>query len=114
MIGCGSARPTGPSTSTDVDVFVDQSRVDRRVHAGNWCNQSGAGMGVRPTASPAAGFDAYVGPLVLRPVPRTPPERLSAHQLTHRGRIHPDPFPQQERPAPQASPARRSVINKTS
>ncbi|PZG21387.1 glycoside hydrolase family 6 protein [Nonomuraea aridisoli] len=56
----GSARPTGPSTSTDVDVFVDESRVDQRIHAGNWCNQSGAGMGIRPTAAPAAGFDAYV------------------------------------------------------
>ncbi|MFC5822903.1 glycoside hydrolase family 6 protein [Nonomuraea insulae] len=56
----GSARPTGPSTSTVMDDFVNQSRVDRRIHAGNWCNQSGAGMGARPTASPAAGFDAYV------------------------------------------------------
>ncbi|KAB8196661.1 cellobiohydrolase [Nonomuraea phyllanthi] len=56
----GSARPSGPSTSTNVDEFVNDSRVDRRIHAGNWCNQSGAGMGERPTASPAAGFDAYV------------------------------------------------------
>ncbi|MGN9843059.1 glycoside hydrolase family 6 protein [Nonomuraea sp. H19] len=56
----GSARPTGPSTSLNVNEFVDQSRADRRIHAGNWCNQSGAGMGQRPTASPAAGFDAYV------------------------------------------------------
>nr|WP_311132668.1 glycoside hydrolase family 6 protein [Nonomuraea gerenzanensis] len=56
----GSARPSGPSTSTNVDEFVNQSRVDRRIHAGNWCNQSGAGMGTRPTASPAAGLDAYV------------------------------------------------------
>ncbi|MEV4169304.1 glycoside hydrolase family 6 protein [Nonomuraea sp. NPDC049709] len=56
----GSARPSGPSTSTNVDEFVNQSRVDQRIHAGNWCNQSGAGLGTRPTASPAAGFDAYV------------------------------------------------------
>ncbi|MEV4361952.1 glycoside hydrolase family 6 protein [Nonomuraea sp. NPDC049625] len=56
----GSARPSGPSTSTNVDDFVNQSRTDRRIHAGNWCNQSGAGLGARPTASPAAGFDAYV------------------------------------------------------
>jgi cellulose 1,4-beta-cellobiosidase len=56
----GSARPTGPSTSTDVNTFVDQSRVDRRIHAGNWCNQSGAGLGERPRANPAAGIDAYV------------------------------------------------------
>ena len=56
----GSARPTAPSTSTDVNTFVDQSRIDRRIHAGNWCNQSGAGLGERPQAAPAAGIDAYV------------------------------------------------------
>ncbi|MEU4225067.1 glycoside hydrolase family 6 protein [Nonomuraea sp. NPDC026600] len=56
----GSARPTGPSTSTVLDTFVNQSRIDRRIHAGNWCNQSGAGLGARPTASPEAGLDAYV------------------------------------------------------
>jgi cellulose 1,4-beta-cellobiosidase len=57
----GSARPTGPSTSTDVNTFVNDSRVDRRIHAGNWCNQSGAGLGERPRANPGpAGIDAYV------------------------------------------------------
>jgi cellulose 1,4-beta-cellobiosidase len=56
----GSERPSGPSSSTDVNEFVDQSRVDRRIHAGNWCNQSGAGIGERPRANPATGFDAYV------------------------------------------------------
>jgi cellulose 1,4-beta-cellobiosidase len=56
----GSARPTAASTSTDLNTFVDQSRIDRRIHAGNWCNQSGAGLGERPTAAPASGIDAYV------------------------------------------------------
>ncbi len=56
----GSARPTAASTSTDVDTFVDGSRIDRRIQAGNWCNQTGAGLGERPTASPADGIDAYV------------------------------------------------------
>ncbi|WSC90503.1 glycoside hydrolase family 6 protein [Streptosporangium sp. NBC_01756] len=56
----GTARPSAPSTSTDMNTFVDNSRVDRRIHAGNWCNQSGAGLGERPQASPAAGLDAYV------------------------------------------------------
>ncbi|WP_285775830.1 glycoside hydrolase family 6 protein [Microtetraspora sp. NBRC 13810] len=56
----GSARPSGPSTSTDVNTFVNQSRIDRRIHAGNWCNQSGAGLGERPRANPATGIDAYV------------------------------------------------------
>jgi len=56
----GPNRPTAPSTSTDPNTFVDQSRVDRRIHKGNWCNQSGAGLGERPRAAPAAGIDAYV------------------------------------------------------
>jgi cellulose 1,4-beta-cellobiosidase len=56
----GSARPTAASTSTVVDTFVNSSRIDRRIHAGNWCNQSGAGMGERPRATPATGIDAYV------------------------------------------------------
>ncbi|MFR9798823.1 glycoside hydrolase family 6 protein [Streptomyces sp. MS06] len=56
----GSARPTGPGPTTSVDDYVDGSRIDRRIHAGNWCNQSGAGLGERPTAAPAAGIDAYV------------------------------------------------------
>jgi len=30
------------------------------VHAGNWCNQSGAGLGERPRAAPEPGIDAYV------------------------------------------------------
>lgn len=56
----GPNRPTAASSATDVDTFVDQSRIDRRIHAGNWCNQSGAGLGERPVASPAPGIDAYV------------------------------------------------------
>jgi cellulose 1,4-beta-cellobiosidase len=56
----GSARPTGPGPLTSVDAYVNGSRIDRRAHVGNWCNQSGAGLGARPTAAPAAGIDAYV------------------------------------------------------
>jgi cellulose 1,4-beta-cellobiosidase len=56
----GTARPTGPAAKTDVDTYVNGSRIDRRIHAGNWCNQSGAGIGERPTAAPAANIDAYV------------------------------------------------------
>jgi cellulose 1,4-beta-cellobiosidase len=56
----GSARPTAASTSTDVNTFVNNSRIDRRIHAGNWCNQTGAGIGERPRATPATGIDAYV------------------------------------------------------
>lgn len=56
----GPDRPAAPSASTDVNTFVEESRVDRRIHAGNWCNQAGAGLGERPTPSPAPGIDAYV------------------------------------------------------
>jgi cellulose 1,4-beta-cellobiosidase len=56
----GSARPTGPGATTSVDTYVNGGRIDRRIHAGNWCNQSGAGIGARPTAAPATSIDAYV------------------------------------------------------
>jgi cellulose 1,4-beta-cellobiosidase len=56
----GANRPAAASTSTDVNTFVNQSRIDRRIHAGNWCNQSGAGLGERPRANPEPGIDAYV------------------------------------------------------
>ncbi|MFF0016617.1 glycoside hydrolase family 6 protein [Streptomyces sp. NPDC005374] len=56
----GTARPAGPGATTDVDTYVNGGRYDRRIHVGNWCNQSGAGLGERPKASPATGIDAYV------------------------------------------------------
>lgn len=56
----GSARPTGPSTAADLNTRIDASRIDRRIHKGNWCNPSGAGLGERPRAAPAEGIDAYV------------------------------------------------------
>jgi cellulose 1,4-beta-cellobiosidase len=56
----GSARPTGPSTLSDLNARIDASRIDRRIHKGNWCNPSGAGIGERPRAAPATGIDAYV------------------------------------------------------
>lgn len=55
----GANRPTAQSTSTVLDTFVDQSRLDRRAHRGNWCNQPG-GVGERPQVAPVAGVDAYV------------------------------------------------------
>ncbi|MGW2395228.1 glycoside hydrolase family 6 protein [Kitasatospora sp. NPDC001664] len=56
----GPGRPTGPGPKTTGDAYVDGGRIDRRLQAGNWCNQSGAGLGERPTAAPDAGIDAYV------------------------------------------------------
>ncbi|WP_158842200.1 glycoside hydrolase family 6 protein [Saccharothrix deserti] len=56
----GSARPTAKSTSTDPTTYVNESRIDRRIQKGNWCNQSGAGLGERPKAAPRPNIDAYV------------------------------------------------------
>ncbi|MEU3260582.1 glycoside hydrolase family 6 protein [Streptomyces albidoflavus] len=56
----GDDRPTGPGPTTSVDAFVDGGRADRRIHAGNWCNQSGVGVGERPVTAPEPGIDAYV------------------------------------------------------
>jgi len=56
----GTARPTGPGPMTNVDAYVNGGRIDRRTHAGNWCNQNGAGIGERPKAIGTGGIDAYV------------------------------------------------------
>jgi cellulose 1,4-beta-cellobiosidase len=60
----GPARPTAVSTSTDLNTYVNQSRVDKRVHRGAWCNPLGAGIGELPKATPsgytASHLDAFV------------------------------------------------------
>src|SRR4029453_14231437 len=60
----GPNRPTAASTSTDVNTFVNQSKIDTPQHRGLWCNQSGAGLGERPPAAPpgfpASHLDAFV------------------------------------------------------
>jgi cellulose 1,4-beta-cellobiosidase len=56
----GPNRPTAASTLPDLNQRIDASRIDRRIHKGNWCNPSGAGLGERPRAAPATGIDAYV------------------------------------------------------
>jgi len=60
----GAGRPTGPGTSTDLNTFVNQSKIDPRQHRGLWCNQSGAGLGEPPQATPpgfpASHLDAFV------------------------------------------------------
>ncbi|MET9440432.1 glycoside hydrolase family 6 protein [Streptomyces sp. NPDC006610] len=49
----GAGRPTAESTSTNVDTYVAESKVDRRAHRGLWCNVNGAGIGQPPQAAPA-------------------------------------------------------------
>ncbi len=58
----GSARPTGPSTSTDLNTFVNATKIDERDDMGQWCNQENQGIGAFPTVSPggATNLLAYV------------------------------------------------------
>jgi cellulose 1,4-beta-cellobiosidase len=57
----GPGRRTTQTPNTgDNNAFVNANRLDRRIHKGNWCNQSNAGLGERPRSAPAAGIDAYV------------------------------------------------------
>ncbi|PSL53596.1 cellulose 1,4-beta-cellobiosidase [Saccharothrix carnea] len=56
----GPNRPTAPGPETSVDVYVDTSRIDRRLRISNWCNQVGTGLGERPVAAPRPNTDAYV------------------------------------------------------
>ncbi len=63
--GCGTGeglqtcRPTATSTSTDLETYVNASRIDRRPGKGDWCNQDGAGLGKVPGLGTAP-FQAYV------------------------------------------------------
>ena len=53
----------GPARPTQAAADVDDMRVDRRAHRGNWCNVKNTGIGERPRANPDASrpyLDAYV------------------------------------------------------
>ncbi|WP_115049743.1 glycoside hydrolase family 6 protein [Xanthomonas arboricola] len=54
----GPNRPVG-AFGSDINTYVNSGRIDRRLHRGNWCNQSGAGIGALPTAAPGPHLDAY-------------------------------------------------------
>ena len=58
----GPNRPTGPSTSTVLDTFVDGTKIDERDDMGQWCNQENQGVGVPPTVNPGyfSNLQAYV------------------------------------------------------
>ncbi|HEY8472136.1 MAG TPA: glycoside hydrolase family 6 protein [Natronosporangium sp.] len=56
----GPARPTATSRSNDPVIYVEESRIDRRITKSNWCNQVNAGLGERPVANPEPGIDAFV------------------------------------------------------
>jgi len=58
----GPNRPTGPSGSTDLNTFVNATKIDERDDMGQWCNQQNSGLGVPPTVNPGgfANLSAYV------------------------------------------------------
>lgn len=53
---------TSISGSTEDPEQVDDYRIDKRAHRGNWCNQVDAGVGKRPQANPdgKSWIDAYI------------------------------------------------------
>lgn len=57
----GRVRPTAASTSTSLETFVNETRIDRRYERGEWtwCNQAG-GIGAIPQANPSSLFQAYL------------------------------------------------------
>ena len=55
----GPNRPSGPSTSTVLDTFVDATKIDERDDMGQWCNQANQGLGVPPTANPGFFTNLY-------------------------------------------------------
>ena len=55
----GPNRPTGPSTSTVLNTFVDATKIDQRDDMGQWCNQENQGLGVPPTVSPGFFTNLY-------------------------------------------------------
>ncbi|GAA3293790.1 hypothetical protein GCM10020295_16630 [Streptomyces cinereospinus] len=77
----GAGRPTAEGTSTVLDTYVTQSKVDRRTHRGLWCNVNGAGIG-----QPPAG-------LARRPsglAPRRVPVDQAAGRVGRRRQGHPE------------------------
>jgi cellulose 1,4-beta-cellobiosidase len=55
-----TTRPTAAGTSTVIDTFVNESKIDLRNSSGQWCNQENAGIGELPVANPTTGVSAYV------------------------------------------------------
>jgi cellulose 1,4-beta-cellobiosidase len=55
----GPNRPTGASTSTVLNTFVDATKIDQRDDMGQWCNQENQGLGVPPTVSPGFFTNLY-------------------------------------------------------
>ncbi len=48
----GQNRPRRASSADNLNEYVAQSRIDRRIDRANWCNPNGAGMGYLPKVAP--------------------------------------------------------------
>ncbi|WP_438350082.1 glycoside hydrolase family 6 protein [Paenibacillus sp. FA6] len=59
----GTTRPTSASGSTPT-TYADSGRIDQRLHRGNWCNASGAGMGIPPTVAPSGYAESHLDAFV--------------------------------------------------
>ncbi|MDN4473458.1 glycoside hydrolase family 6 protein [Demequina zhanjiangensis] len=56
----GDARPTAVVDASSADAYVSSNKLDQRTHRGAWCNQSGAGLGLRPQALPSGYPDSHL------------------------------------------------------
>jgi cellulose 1,4-beta-cellobiosidase len=54
-------RPTAAGTSTVIDTFVNESKIDLRNSSGQWCNQENAGIGMLPTTN--TGYSSTISQL---------------------------------------------------
>lgn len=59
----GPDRPTSASGSTPT-AYADSGRIDKRLHRGNWCNASGAGIGEVPQVAPAGYASSHIDAFV--------------------------------------------------
>jgi len=85
----GPQRPTGPGTSTVIDTFVNQSKIDRRAERGLWCNPMGAGIGTPPQANPGGFFPQLQAFVWVKP----PGESDGTYpgSANQNGAVHADP-----------------------
>ena len=63
----GPNRPTAASTSTDLNTFVNATKIDERPFRGDWCNQNNAGLGAFPQANPLSSFSHLYAYIWIKP-----------------------------------------------
>ena len=86
----GPNRPTGPSTSTDLNTFVNQSKVDQRPFRGDWCNQNNAGLGPFPQANPNSSFTHLYAYVWIKPPGESDGDYPTATHIARRPALRPE------------------------